>query len=138
MVIDCEAFPELKLSVDARSLRGLAGPPRDWRFVDWTFENRFVNDAGDSGADNRGNPEEPELLKGPSAHEHGSRGAACRIDRGVRHWNADQVDQRESKPDAATARSCVVPRMTIRNMNVITTSETSPAVIEYPPGECMS
>ena len=36
----------------------------------------------------------------------------------------------------AGARPCVDPRMMIRNMNVMTTSQTSPQNREYPPGEC--
>src|SRR3954466_1441780 len=34
------------------------------------------------------------------------------------------------------ALRCVAPSMTTRNMNVITTSVTTPAISEYPPGEC--
>ena len=34
------------------------------------------------------------------------------------------------------ARLCVAPRITIRNMKVITTSQTSAEVKPYPPGEC--
>ena len=52
-----------------------------------------------------------------------------------------EMDQRERQADrhageATGARVCVAPRMTIRNMNVITTSVTMPATSEYLPGEC--
>ena len=89
-----------------------------------------MDHAGHHGADDRRDPEQPELLERPAADEQRRTGAARRVHRRVGHRNADQVDQRERETDreAGEARRalarCVAPRMTIRNMNVMTTSVT--------------
>ena len=93
-----------------------------------------MDEAGKDAARNRRDPEQPELLERPAADEDRRTRAARRIDRRVRHRNADQMDQREREPIARPAkptgaRLCVVPRMTMRNMNVITTSQTSAAAV---------
>ena len=54
----------------------------------------------DDSADNRGDPEQPQLPDGPTTDKYGYACAACRIDRCIGYWNADQVDQRQAKPDS--------------------------------------
>ena len=70
-----------------------------------TFENRLVYEARDCGADHRSQPEQPELLKGPASDEQRGCSAARRIDRGVRHRDADQMDQREGEADGEACES---------------------------------
>ena len=78
---------------------------------------------------------------GPASDEHRGRSAASRIDRRVRHRDADQVDQGEGEADCYAGESywsalVCGAEMPVRNMNVITTSHTSAAASEYSPGEC--
>src|SRR5690606_6714150 len=50
-------------------------------------------------ADQRRDPEQPQLGQGPAARKQGGPRAARRVHGGVRHRNADEMDQRETKPD---------------------------------------
>src|SRR5260221_13698884 len=58
-----------------------------------------VGERADDGADDRGYPEQPELLQRPAADKQRRAGAPRRVHRGIRHRNADQVDQREAEAD---------------------------------------
>jgi hypothetical protein len=58
-----------------------------------------VNGPAEQGADDRGGPEQPQLLDGPAADEKGYPGAASRVDGRVGDRDADQVDQREAHAD---------------------------------------
>jgi len=63
------------------------------------LRDRGVEQSRDCGAHDRGDPEEPQLLQRPAAHENCLAGAARRVDRSVGHRNADQVDQGQPQPD---------------------------------------
>ena len=65
-------------------------------FVVLPSEERIDNTC-ESGADDRCQPEEPELLDGPATNEDGGAGAAGRVDREVGDGDADQVDEGQSK-----------------------------------------
>src|SRR4029077_10888242 len=56
-----------------------------------------VSDAGKSGTEQRCNPEQPQLLQRPAAHDECRSGAARRVNRGVGDRNADQVYQSQSQ-----------------------------------------
>lgn len=53
----------------------------------------FVGECADGGADDGGDPEEPELAQGPAADEDRDAGAAGGVDAGVGDGDADQVDE---------------------------------------------
>jgi len=58
-----------------------------------------VNGPAEQGADDRGDPKQPQLLDGPAADEQGDPGAASRVDGRVGDRDADQMDQREAQAD---------------------------------------
>lgn len=58
-----------------------------------------VDHGAEYGADDRRDPEEPELSDGPAAGEHGHARAARRVDGRVGHRDADQMDERQAEPD---------------------------------------
>ena len=100
-----------------------------------------IDSGTKQSADDRRHPEKPQLLDRPASDKHGDAGAARRVDGGVRHRDADQVDQRQAEADRDRRKPCgarlsVAPRMMSRNIMVMTTSLTSAATKEYPPGEC--
>ena len=100
-----------------------------------------VEDSGQHGAQDRCDPEQPELAERPAADEDRGAGAARGVDREVRDGDPDQVDQREPEADrdrreARRGAWSVAPRMITRNMNVSTTSVTSAEASGYRPGEC--
>ena len=68
-----------------------------------------IDNAADSAADQRRNPEQPELLQGPAADEQRRAGAARRVDRGVGDRNADQMDQAPARGRSPAARSRPAP-----------------------------
>ena len=55
--------------------------------------------APSGAADQRGDPEQPELADGPAAGEEGRAGRARRVHRGVGDRDRDEVDQGERKAD---------------------------------------
>ena len=63
------------------------------------FGKELVCNAADDATENRGDPEEPELLDGCTANEHGHSGRACRVHGGVGHRDGDEVDEREAEAD---------------------------------------
>ncbi len=94
-----------------------------------------VNNPGERGADDGGEPEEPELLDGPAADEERGSGAAGGVHREIGDRDADEVDQREPEADgdrreACGARLSVAPRMIMRKKKVSTISATRAATIE--------
>ncbi len=58
-------------------------------------EQTPVGEARQDASHDRCNPEKPGLRECPTADENRLTRASCRIHRGVRDRNADQVDQRE-------------------------------------------
>src|SRR6476660_9131832 len=58
-----------------------------------------VGHTGDRGAHNRSQPEQPQLLKSPAAHEYGRSGAAGRVDGKIGDWNSDQMDEGQPETD---------------------------------------
>ena len=58
-----------------------------------------VEDAAERAADQRRDPEQPELRQRPAADEQRRAGAAGRVDRGVGDRDADEVDQRQAEAD---------------------------------------
>ena len=63
------------------------------------FGDALVGDTANHAAENRGYPEEPELLDGSAANEHGHSGRASRVHGGVGHRDRDKVDEREAETD---------------------------------------
>ena len=91
-------LPCLPFTAAAPAGRGrcCSGPPR---------RSSPVREPGESGADERRDPEEPELSDGPAAHDQRGPGASGRIDRGVRDRNADEMDQRQPESDGDRGES---------------------------------
>ena len=95
-----------------------------------------VDKAAQHAAEERRQPEDPELLQRHASDDEGRPRAPRRVHRRVRHRNRDQVDKqsvrrpiaRGAKP--AGARLWVEPMMIIRKKAVITISVTTPACIE--------
>ena len=58
-----------------------------------------VDEPGQQSADDRRDPEEPELLDRPAADEERGARAPRGVHGDVRHRDADQVDQREAEAD---------------------------------------
>jgi hypothetical protein len=63
------------------------------------------------------------------------------VDRSIRDWNSDQVNQRQAESDrdwgeAFGRPSSVAPIIPLRKNAVSTTSATKQERSEYPPGEC--
>src|SRR4051794_26062030 len=63
------------------------------------FEDASIQPTAGDGADDRRNPEHPQLRERPPADEQSRSGAARRIHRRVGHRDADQVNQRQRKTD---------------------------------------
>ncbi|KAG1319987.1 hypothetical protein G6F63_014474 [Rhizopus arrhizus] len=61
--------------------------------------DQAVGDGADDGAGDRRNPEQPQLLYRPTAHEQRRPSRTSRIHRRIRDGNADQVNQRQRQPD---------------------------------------
>ena len=57
-------------------------------------------------AENRRNPEEPELADRPSAGEERNARASRGVDGRIGHGNADEVDQRQRKTDGERRKAC--------------------------------
>ena len=70
------------------------------------FGDALVGDTADHATENRGDPEEPELLDGSTADEHGHSGRACRVHRGIGHRDRDEVDEREAEADGNRGEAC--------------------------------
>ena len=70
------------------------------------FGQALVAQATDHAAENRGDPEEPKLLDGGTANEHGHCGRACRVHGGVGHRDRDEVDEREAEADGNRGKAC--------------------------------
>ena len=83
-----EISPRALVPLDVRA-------PRCFLFEQCAIESS----AGDS-ADQRRNPEQPQLLERQPAHEQRRAGAPRRIDRGVCDGNANEVDQVSASPIA--------------------------------------
>src|ERR1700743_3044783 len=62
-------------------------------------EQSAVDQGAEDAADDRGNPEHPELAEGPSAGEDGGTSAAGGVDRGVGDRDFYEMDQREAEAD---------------------------------------
>jgi len=60
---------------------------------------RLVDDPAEHSADDRREPEDPELLKRESADDDRRTGAARWVHGRVRHRDRDQVDERETEAD---------------------------------------
>ena len=96
------------------------------------LDHVVVHQAGQHRADDWRQPEHPELLERPPAHEHRRAGRPGRVHRRVGDRDADEVDERERQADgqrgeARRASRPVTPRMTSRKKNVSTTSATRAA-----------
>ena len=70
------------------------------------FGDALVSDTADHAAQNRGDPEEPELLDGRTANEHSHSGRAGRVHRRVGHRDRDEVDEREAEADGNRGKAC--------------------------------
>ena len=70
------------------------------------FGDALVGDTANHAAENRGDPEEPELLDGSAANEHGHSGRASRVHGGVGHRDRDKVDEREAETDGDRGKAC--------------------------------
>ena len=70
------------------------------------FGDALVGNTADHAAENRGDPEEPELLDGSAANEHGHSGRASRVHGGVGHRDRDEVDEREAETDSNRGKAC--------------------------------
>ena len=70
------------------------------------FGDALVGDTANHAAENRGDPEEPELLDGSAANEHGHSGRASRVHGGVGHRDRDEVDEREAEADGNRGKAC--------------------------------
>ena len=95
---------------EIRSVVGAAGRDRRGSGLFLAGDER-IDDAREDGADDRRDPEQPELREGPAADEERRAGAAGRVDREVGDRDADQVDQRQAEADgdrreARRARAC--------------------------------
>src|SRR5215212_1459884 len=55
-----------------------------------------IDNATDGAADQRSEPEQPELSEGPAADEDGWPGAPRRVHRQVRHGDAYEVHERQA------------------------------------------
>jgi len=100
-----------------------------------------IHDAGDQGADDRRDPEQPELIERPATRKQCRARAARRIHRRIGHGNADQMDQGQRQADREAgktggARLSVLPRITSRKNAVSTISQVNAALKSYLPGEC--
>lgn len=102
------------------------------------FQQGAIQHAAEDPADDRHDPEQPQLLQRPAALENRYRGAARRVDRGVGNRNADQMDegQRQADSDGKARRAClsVAPWITSRKPQVRTISMTIADSMEKPPG----
>jgi len=70
------------------------------------FGDELVCNTADNAAENRGHPEEPELLDGCTANEHCHCGRAGRVHRRVGHRDRDEVDEREAEADSDRGKAC--------------------------------
>lgn len=70
------------------------------------FGQALVCNAADDATENRGDPEEPELLDGGPANEHCHCGRAGRVHGGVGHRDRDEVDEREAEADGNRGETC--------------------------------
>ena len=97
-------------------------------------------EPGDHRADDRRQPEQPELADIFAAGEQRRAGAARRVDRGVGDRDRDQMDQGQRTDRSGCRRSPtaapfeVVPMMMNRKKNVITTSIRKQPPRPYLPG----
>ena len=62
-----------------------------------TASDEGIDHAGEGAAEDRRDPEEPELSQGPPLREDGGPGAARGVERVIRDRDADQVDQRHGQ-----------------------------------------
>lgn len=69
-------------------------------FAALAFGQALVAQATNHATENRGDPEEPELLDGSAANEHCHCGRAGRVHGGVGHRDRDEVDEREAEADS--------------------------------------
>src|SRR5215470_2009031 len=88
------------------------------------FQGASVEPARGNGTSDRREPKEPQLSQCPTANENGRPRASGWIQRGVGHGNTDEMESVSANPIASPAqptgaRRWVVPRITIRNMNVV-------------------
>ena len=79
---------------------------RDLLFAALAFGEALVSDTADHAAENRGDPEEPELLDGSTANEHSHSGRAGRVHRRVGHRDRNEVDEREAEADSDRGKAC--------------------------------
>ncbi len=70
------------------------------------FGQALVCNTADDTTENRGDPEEPELLDGCTADEHCHGGRAGRVHGGVGHRDGDEVDEREAEADGDRGEAC--------------------------------
>src|SRR5215813_13276446 len=73
-------------------------PSGNWWLI--SLEKAAVDPSRHKSADERRQPEEPELLDGPPTDEQGRCCAACGIDGCVGDGDADQVDEGQCKADS--------------------------------------
>lgn len=70
------------------------------------FGDALVCNTANHATENRGDPEEPKLLDGSAANEHGHSGRAGRVHGGVGHRDRDEVDEREAEADGDRGKAC--------------------------------
>ncbi len=66
----------------------------------------LVANASDNATEDRGHPEEPQLLNGSAANEHSNSGRASRVHGGVGHGDGNQVDEGEAETDGNGSKAC--------------------------------
>lgn len=85
---------------------GRISPKMFLLFAALAFGDALVCDTADHATENRGYPEEPELLDGSAANEHGHGSRAGRVHGGVGHRDRDEVNEREAETDCDWSKAC--------------------------------
>ena len=109
--------------------------------INHVFQQGAIQHAAEDPADDRHDPEQPQLLQSPAALENRYRGAARRVDRGVGNRNADQMDegQRQADSDGGKARRGMFIGRAMDNQQEATGQDNfndDSRSMEKPPGEC--
>ena len=85
-----------------------------------------IEHAAERAADERRDPEHPELRQRPAADEQRRAGAARRVHRGVGDRDADEVDEGQAEADGDAARSPSAPRPSVAPMMTNRNTRSSP------------
>ncbi len=69
------------------------------------FGDERIEDAGNNPADEGRHPKKPKLMNGPPTYKDRRSSAPRRIHGGVRHRNADEMNERQSEADGKPRES---------------------------------